>query len=108
MDGLETILSVWDFAYFQVYMFVYYMSVIQNLKLVQMILSFFGGKLDLYCFRGAVLVRFREGLHYEPQVKDVFVVRNSEFVLKRYPLGIRELEPLKNPLEAVGLSHCCA
>ena len=22
MDGLETILSVWDFAYFQVYMFV--------------------------------------------------------------------------------------
>ena len=60
MDGLETILSVWDFAYFQVYMFVYYMSVsgIQNLKLVQMILSFFGGKLGL-CFRGAVLVRFQ-------------------------------------------------
>ena len=39
------------------------------------------------------------------RLRPVFVVRNSEFVLKRYPLGIREFEPLKNPLEAVGLSH---
>lgn len=71
-----------------------------------MILSF-RGKFHLY-FRGAVLVRSREGIHYKATGYGHFPSEKLRGVLKRYPLGIREFELLKNPLEAVGLSNCCA